>query len=72
MKGSQLVFNYVRLLCYRCHKINTNCGGSCIDSPDWIKNKRKKQQSPSKKKITNVTNAITVALNHDEVKKIRK
>ena len=43
MKGSQLVFNYVRLLRYRCHKINTNCGGSCIDSPDWIKNKRKKE-----------------------------
>ena len=31
MKGSEFVFE--------CHKINPNCGGSYIDSPDWIKNK---------------------------------
>ena len=40
MKGSEVVFNYVQLLCYKCHKINLNCGGSYIDSPDWIKNKK--------------------------------
>ena len=25
---------------YKCHKINPNHGGSYIDSPDWIKNKK--------------------------------
>ena len=40
MKGSEFVFNYVNLLYYKCHKINSNCGGSYIVSPDWIKNKK--------------------------------
>ena len=40
MKGSEFVFYYVQLLCYKCHKINLNCGGSYIDSHDWIKNKK--------------------------------
>ena len=37
MKGSEFAFNYVQLLYYKCHKINTNRSGSYIDSPDWIK-----------------------------------
>ena len=40
MKGSELVFYYFNLLYYKCHKINPNCGGSNIDSPNWIKNKK--------------------------------
>ena len=40
MKGSQFVFDYVHLLHYKCHKINLDHGGSYIDSPDWIKNKK--------------------------------
>ena len=39
MKDSKFVFDYVRLLYYKCHKINPNRGGSYIDSPGWIKNK---------------------------------
>ena len=38
MRGSEFVFNYVQLLYCKCHKINLDCGGSYIDSPDWIKN----------------------------------
>ena len=34
MKGSEFVFDFVYLLYYKCHKINTNRGGSCVDSPD--------------------------------------
>ena len=37
MKGSEFVFDYVLLLCYKCHEINPNCGGSSIVSPGWIK-----------------------------------
>ena len=39
MRGSEFVFDYVQLLYYKCNKINLN-GGSYIDSPDWIKNKK--------------------------------
>ena len=37
MKGSKFVFDYVHFLYYKCHKINQTCGGSYIDSFDWIK-----------------------------------
>ena len=40
MKGCEFVFDYVQLLHYKCHKIDPNCGGSYIDSPDCIKNKK--------------------------------
>ena len=33
-KSSEFVFDYAHLLCYKCHKLNPNCGGSYIDSPD--------------------------------------
>ena len=45
MKGSEFVFNYIHLLYYKCHKINLNCGGLYIDSPDWIKVKRNNNKS---------------------------
>ena len=34
MRGSEFAFDYVHLMYYKCHKINLNCHGSCIDSPD--------------------------------------
>ena len=40
MKGSEFVFDYVQLFCYKCHEINLNCGGPYIDSPDWMKKKQ--------------------------------
>ena len=40
MKGSVFLFDYVHLLCYNCHKVNHNRGGSYVDSPDRIKNKK--------------------------------
>ena len=42
MKASEFAFDYVHLLYYKCHKTNSNRGGSYIDSPDWIK-KRNQQ-----------------------------
>ena len=40
LKGSEFAFDYVQsLYYYKCHNINPDCGGSYIDSPDWIKNK---------------------------------
>ena len=34
IKGSEFVLNYARILYYICHKINPNCVGLYIDSPD--------------------------------------
>ena len=33
MKGSDLIFDYFDLLHCKCHKIETNRGGSYIESP---------------------------------------
>ena len=61
MKSSELVFYYVHLLYHKCHKINPNHGGSYIDAPDWIKN-RKTTINYIIKKITITFNMlITVA-----------
>ena len=67
MKSNEFVFDYVHVLYYKCHKINPNRGGSYIDSPDCIKNK-KQQQIPSMKKKTNAFNT-PVLLNYIEIKK---
>ena len=40
MEDSLSIFNYVHLLYYKCHKLNSNRYGSYTDSPDWIKNKK--------------------------------
>ena len=40
MKGSEIVFHYIYLMYYKCHKINPNRGGSYVNYPDWIKNKK--------------------------------
>ena len=40
MKSNEFVFDYAHVLYYKCHKINPNRGGSYIDSPDCIKNKK--------------------------------
>ena len=43
MKSSEVVFDYVQLSYYKCHKISPNWGGSYVDSPDWMKNKKTHQ-----------------------------
>ena len=68
MKGSEFAFNYVHLLYYKCHKINPNRSGSCVDSPDWIK--KKKTINPINKKDNKCFEyAVTVTLNHKEIGK---
>ena len=59
-------FDSVDSLYYKLHKISLNRGGSYIDSPKWLKNK---------KATINLKNnddkcfqyAITVALNHEQI-----
>ena len=45
MKGSSFVFESVDLLYYKLHKISLKRGGSYIDSPNWIKNKKRNNKS---------------------------
>ena len=69
MKGSEFVSDNVHSLYNKLHKISLNRGGSYIDSPEWLKNK---------KATINLKNnddkcfqyALTVALNHEQIKKV--
>ena len=68
MRNSEFVFDHVKLLYYKCHKINLNHGGSYIDSPDQIKNK-KAAINPFNQKGKCFQYTVTVALNYEEISK---
>ena len=42
MDGNQFTFDGVNALYSDLNKINLNRGGSYIDSPEWLKNKKEK------------------------------
>ena len=44
IKGSSFVYDGVNGLYYKCHMIRLNCGGSYIDSPQWLKKPQKIQK----------------------------
>ena len=69
IKGSKFVFHYVHLLYYKCHKIDRNLDESCIDSLDWIKNKKATINSDNKKDNKRFQCAVTVALHHKKIEK---
>ena len=69
MRGSEFVLDYVRSLYYKYYKINPNHGGSYIDSPDWIKNKKAVINPINKKYSKCFQYAVTAVLNHAEIKK---
>ena len=69
MKCIDFVFDYIHLLYYKCHKINLNCGGSYIDSLDWVKKKKATVNPINKKDNKYFQYAVVVALNHEEIKK---
>ena len=67
-EGSNFVFKSVDLLYYSLHRISLNIGGSYIDSPDWIKHRKAIINSKNKDNEC-FKYAITVALNHERIKK---
>ena len=69
IRGSEFVSDYVHLLYYKCHRITFNRGGSYIDSPDCIKNKKATLNPINKKDNKCFQYAVTVALNSEEIKK---
>ena len=66
MKGSSFTFYSVDLLYYHLHKVNLNRGGSYIDSPKWIKNK-KATINPQNNDDECFRYAIIAALKYDEI-----
>ena len=68
MKGSEFVFDSVNSLYYKLHKISQNKGGSYIDSPKRLKNK-KATINPKKNDDKCFQYTVTVALNHEQIKK---
>ena len=40
LKRSDFIFNLVKLMDHKCHKVNFRPSGLYIDSPDWIKKKK--------------------------------
>ena len=69
MRGSEFVFDYVKLLYYKCHKISFNWGRSYIAPPYWIENKKATINPIIKKDNKCVQYAVTVALNYEKIKK---
>ena len=65
-RGSELEFDGVNLLYYDFNKISLNRGGSYIDSPEWIKNK-KSTINPKNNDYKCFQYAVTVSLNHDQI-----
>ena len=66
MKGSELVFGSVDLLEYKLNKIGLNRGGSYVDSPKLLKNK-KAIINPKNNDDKCFQYALTVALNDQNI-----
>ena len=72
MRGSEFVFDSVDLLHYNLHKISLNRGGSYIDSPKWLKNK-KATTNPKNNDNKCFQYALTFASNYEnKLKRIHK
>ena len=68
MRGSEFVYGSVEVLYYNLNKVSLSRGGSYIDSPKWLKNK-KGTINPKNKDDKCFQYALTVALNYEKIKK---
>ena len=68
IRGSEFVLDSVDSLYYKLHKATLNSGGSYIDSPKWLKNK-KITINPKNNDDKCFEYAVTVALNHEQIKR---
>ena len=74
MRGSNLIFDYVNILYYKCHRIDFKHGGLYIDSLDWTKKKKKKKATTNPKNDNDkcFQYAATIPLKFEEIKKDSK
>ena len=68
MKGSDFEYDGVNFLYYDFNKISVSRGGSYIDSPQWLKNK-KSTINPINNDHKCFQYAVTLALNLDKIRK---
>ena len=66
MKGSDFAFDGVNYLYYDLNKISISKGGSYIDSPKWLKDK-KSTINPKNNAYKCFQYAVTLALNYDKI-----
>ena len=66
MRGSDFAFDGVNFLYYDFNKISISRGGSYIDSPKWLKNK-KSTINPKNNDYKCFQYAVTLALNLDKI-----
>ena len=67
MRGSEFVYGSVDALYYNLNIVSLSRGGSNIDSPKWIKNK-KATINPKNNDDKCFQYALTVALNYEQIK----
>ena len=67
MRWSELVFYSADLLHYNLQKISINRGGSYIDSPEWLKNKKATINTKNNEEKC-FQYALTVDLNYQNMK----
>ena len=67
MRGSEFEFDGVNFLYYNFNKTSLNRGGSYIDSPQWLKDK-KSTINPKNNDNKCFQYAVTLALNIDKTK----
>ena len=70
VRGSGIVYDSVDVLYYNLNKVSLSRGGSYIDSPKWLKNK-KATLNPKKKDDKCFQYPLTVALNYEKILKKR-
>ena len=68
IRGSEFVPDSIDLLYYHLQKVGLKRSGSYIDSPEWLKNK-KATINPKNNDDNCFQYALTVALNHQNIKK---
>ena len=68
MRGLEFEFDGVNFLYYDFNKTSINRGGSYIDSPKWLKDK-KSTINPKNNDDKCFQYAVTLALNLDKIKK---
>ena len=68
MDGSHFTFDGVNALYYDLTTVSLSKGGSYIDSPEWLNNK-KLTINPKNNDYKCFQYALTVALNHKQIKK---
>ena len=67
MRGSSLTFESIDLLEHHLHKVSSNRGSSCTESPEWIQNKRVTINSKNTKDNNCFQYAVIAALNRQNI-----